>query len=142
MGFDVNVDIVSAEAQIFSGKAEMVFASGELGELGIPFGHAQLLTRLKPGHIRLRQENGEEEIFYVSGGFLEVQPETVTVLADVAERAADLDEAAAIEAKKRAEKLLDDKQAKVDYATALVELARATAQIKAIEALKKKAKVK
>ena len=140
MSFDVNVDIVSAEAHIFSGKAEMVFASGELGEMGVSFGHAQLLTSLKPGYVRLRKANETDEIFYISGGFLEVQPERITVLADVAERAADLDEAAAIEAKKQAEKLLEGKQAELDYAVALMELARASAQIRAIQALKKKAK--
>lgn len=140
MGFKIDVDIVSAEAHIFSGQASMVFATGELGELGIPFGHAQLLTKLKPGQVRLLQEDGSEELFYVSGGFLEVQPERVTVLADVAERAADLDEVAAIEAKKRAEKLFEDKQADMDYAEALAELARAVAQLRAIQALKKKVK--
>jgi len=140
MGFKIDVDIVSAEAHIFSGQASMVFATGELGELGIPFGHSQLLTTLKPGQVRLLQEDGSEELFYVSGGFLEVQPHRVTVLADVAERAADLDEVAAIEAKKRAEKLFEDKQADMDYAEALAELARAVAQLRAIQALKKKVK--
>jgi len=140
MGFKIHVDIVSAEANIFSGVAEMVFATGELGELGIPYGHAQLLTTLKPGQVRLLQEDGSEELFYISGGFLEVQPDRVTVLADAAERAADLDEAAALEAKRRAEKLFEDKQADMDYAEALAELARAVAQLRAIQMLKKKIK--
>ncbi|MAZ39149.1 MAG: F0F1 ATP synthase subunit epsilon [Legionellales bacterium] len=138
MTFYVDVDIVSAEAHIFSGKAQMLFASGELGEMGVSFGHAQLLTSLKPGYVRLRKQDGNDEIFYISGGFLEVQPEHITVLADVAERAADLDEAAALEAKKQAQKLLEGKQAQLDYAVALMELARASAQLRAIQALKRK----
>lgn len=140
MGLMIDVSIVSAESHIFAGKAAMVCASGQEGELGIPHGHAQLLTQLRPGHVRVVQEDGSEELFYVSGGFLEVQPDRVTVLADSAERAADLDEAAAKEAIKRAQKLLEDKQADLDYAAAMTELAMATAQLQTIQELKRRAK--
>lgn len=134
----IQLDIVSAEASIFSGMADMVLASGEMGDLGIPYGHAQLLTTLKPGYIRVIRKDSDEELFYISGGFLEVQPDKVTVLADVAARAADLDEVAVLEAKKHAENLLKEKHAELDYAAALAELAHATAQLRAIQALRKK----
>lgn len=140
MAMCIHVDIVSAEQAIFSGLAEMVFATGALGELGIGHGHAQLLTSLQPGEVRVRKHNGEEEAFFVTGGLLEVQPEIVTVLADTASRAADLDEAQAIQARERVEKLLVDQKADFDYSAALKELAIATAQIRAIRKIRDKHK--
>lgn len=136
----VHLDIVSAEAQLFSGLVEMVVANGAIGELGIMPGHTPLLTSLKPGLIRFVKQGGEEEVFYISGGILEVQPDAVTVLADVATRAADLDEAAAREAQERAAKILESKVAKLEYSKALAELAEATAQLRAIQQLRKKAR--
>jgi len=132
------LDVVSAEREIFSGPVELVVATGELGEIGVVAGHAPLLTSLKPGEIRVTLPGGGEEIYYVSGGMLEVQPYVVTVLADAVERASDLDEAAAIEAKAKAEELLADKNAEMDYSLAATELARAAAQIRAIQKLRKK----
>lgn len=140
MAMTMHLDIVSAEAAIFSGLAEMVIATGVVGELGILPGHTPLLTSLKPGLIRAILQGGNEEVFYVQGGILEVQPTVVTVLADTAVRAADLDEAAALEAKARAEKLLASKKAEVVYSQALSELAEAAAQLRAIEQLRRKAK--
>jgi F-type H+-transporting ATPase subunit epsilon len=137
MSSTMKVDIVSAEANIFSGVATSLLITGELGELGIKPGHSQLLTRLKPGHVCVTLENGTQELFYVSGGFLEVQPDIVTVLADTADRAQNLDELAALEAQKHAQKLLHDTHADIDYATALAELAQATAQLEAIRLLKR-----
>jgi len=134
----IHIDVVSAEAKIFSGDAERVIAMGSLGELGIYPGHTALLTGLKPGVINVKLSADKEEVIYVSGGFLEVQPELITVLADSAARAADIDEAAAIEAKQRAEDTLADREAKFEYSTALVELAEAVAQIRAIKQLRKK----
>ncbi|NNM60406.1 MAG: F0F1 ATP synthase subunit epsilon [Legionellales bacterium] len=138
MAFTIKVDIVSAESTVYSGQAIGVFLMGELGELGIYPGHSQLLTRLKPGYIRLQFENNNEAVFYISGGFVEIQPDIVTVLADTAERAQDIDQMAAVEAREQAERLLQDKQGEIDYATVLAELAQATAQIQAIARLKKK----
>lgn len=132
----LRLDIVSAEQAIFSGEAEMIFATGAMGELGIAPGHAPLLTRLKPGNIRAVLPNKEEEIFYVSGGMLEVQPYIVTVLADTVVRADHIDEAAAIAAKEQAEKTLSDKGSQVDFARASAELAEAVAQIQAARKLK------
>jgi F-type H+-transporting ATPase subunit epsilon len=137
MAMTIHVDIVSAEADIFSGLAEIVFAPAQKGEIGILPRHAPLLTPLKPGEVRVRKQGGEEESFYVSGGMLEIQPHVVTVLADTARRAKDLDEAAAMEAKQRAEKLLADKQVAIDYARAQAELAEAMAQLQAINRLRK-----
>jgi F-type H+-transporting ATPase subunit epsilon len=131
------VDIVSAEAAIHSGQATMVYAPGEMGELGIAPRHTALITRLKPGDVRVENESGEIEHFYVSGGMLEVQPHVVTVLADTAIRAHDLDEAAAVEAKRRAEDALAGRAAEFEYAKAQVELAEAVAQLRAIEKLRK-----
>ncbi|SRR5579883_401100 len=136
----LRIEIVSAEREIFSGQAEMVFVTGILGDLGIAPGHAPLITALKPGNVRVQLPDQKEEIFYVSGGMLEVQPYIVTVLADTAERAADIDEAAAIEAKERAEKMLAEKVSTVDFAKASVELAEAVAQIQAAQKLKKRLK--
>lgn len=138
MTMTVQVDIVSAEAEIFSGQAEMVFAPAMMGEVGIAPGHMPLLTRLAPGEVRLKLPEGREEAFYVSGGMLEIQPDVVTVLSDTAQRAHDLDEAAALEAKERAESLLKDRTAEIDYAKAQAELAEAVAQLQTIQRLRKR----
>jgi F-type H+-transporting ATPase subunit epsilon len=134
----LHVEIVSAEAEIYSGTATMVFAPAEMGEVGIAPRHTPLLTRLKPGEVRVQAQGGEEQSFFVSGGMLEVQPHVVTVLADTAIRAHDLDEAQALEAKGRAEKLLADKSADIDYAKAQAELAESMAQLAVIRQLRKK----
>ncbi len=136
----LRIEIVSAEKAIFSGEAEMVFVNGEIGELGIAPGHAPLLTGLRKGNIRVQLPDNREEVFYVSGGMLEVQPFVVTVLADTALRAADLDEAAAVSAKEKAERDIANKSSDIDYARATAELAEALAQIRAIQAIRKKAK--
>ncbi|ORU91314.1 MAG: F0F1 ATP synthase subunit epsilon [Cycloclasticus sp. symbiont of Poecilosclerida sp. N] len=136
MSMTIHVDIVSAEASIYSGLAEMVYAPGEIGELGIAPRHAPLVTRLKPGEIRV--DTGKEELdFFISGGILEIQPHVVTVLADTAIRADDLDEAKALKAKKRAEDALADKASDIDFAKAQAELAEAAAQLQAISRLRK-----
>lgn len=134
----LRLDVVSAEKQIFSGEVIMVFVTGAVGELGIAPGHSQLLTRLSPGEVRAILADKKEEIFYVSGGMLEVQPYVTSVLADTAVRADDLDEAAALEAKERAEKILAGKVSNIDFAKATTELAEVTAQIAAIRKLKKR----
>lgn len=136
----LRLDIVSAEKQIFSGTVEMVFITGEMGELGIAPGHSQLLTTLKPGYVRTLLPDRSEEVFYISGGMLEVQPYIVSVLADTAMRAGDIDEAAAIAAREQAEKALAGKVSTMDIAKATAELAEVTAQIRAIQRLKKQAK--
>jgi F-type H+-transporting ATPase subunit epsilon len=138
MAMTIRVEIVSAEAEVFSGVAEMVFAPGLLGEVGILPRHSQFLTELRPGEVRVKLPGGEEESFYVSGGFLEVQPHMVTVLSDTGLRARDLDESKALEAKASAEKTLKDRTAKIDYAKAQAELAEAIAQLAAIRRLRKK----
>jgi len=138
----LHLDIVSAEQQIFSGEVEMIFVTGEMGELGIAPGHSQLLTTLRPGYVRTIASNREEEVFYISGGMLEVQPYIVSVLADTAMRAADIDETAALLAKENAEKALSGKIAAIDIAKATAELAEITAQIRAVQHLKKRAGVK
>lgn len=135
----MQVDIVSAETEIFSGQVARLVVSGLLGELGIYPGHTQLVTALKPGPVRLVKPDDEDEVLYISGGILEVQPSLITLLADTAIRAADLDEMAALEAKQSAEQALSDKQADIDYAKATVELAQAVAQLQAIAKLKQKA---
>jgi F-type H+-transporting ATPase subunit epsilon len=137
MTMTIHVDIVSAEGAIHSGLAEMVFAPAEMGEVGITPRHTPFITRLKPGEVRIRTKPGQETHFYVSGGILEVQPHVVTVLADTAVRAQDLDEAAAVEAKRRAEAALRDQAAEFEYAKAQSELAEAVAQLRAIEKLRK-----
>jgi F-type H+-transporting ATPase subunit epsilon len=134
----INVDIVSAEVEIYSGKALMVIATGSMGELGIVYGHSPLLTKLKPGTVTVRKENLEEEFIYVQGGLLEVQPHMVTILSDTAIRAEDLDESAALAAKERAEHMLQQNHADFDYSLATTELAQALAQLKAIRDLRKK----
>ena len=138
MAMTVHCDIVSAERQLFSGLVEIVVASGVEGDLGIMPGHAPLLTRLKPGPVRVKKQNGEEEVFYVSGGFLEVQPKLVTVLADTAERAENMDAAEAERAKARAKEALEGKSSEMDYSRAAATLIEAVAQLRAIEQLKKK----
>lgn len=140
MAMTTHLDIVSAEHEIYSGLVEMVVATGALGEVGIVPGHAPLLTVLKPGEVRITLPGGEQEIYYVQGGMLEVQPGCVTVLADVAERAESLDETAALAAKARAEEILAAKGGDVDYSVAAVELARAVAQIRAIHKIRKNIK--
>ncbi|MFZ2314934.1 MAG: F0F1 ATP synthase subunit epsilon [Gammaproteobacteria bacterium] len=136
----LQLDIVSAEKQIFSGEVEMIFVTGEEGELGIAPGHSQLLTRMRPGHVRAIMPNKEEEIFYISGGMLEVQPYITTVLADTAIRASDIDEAAAIAAKEKAEKVLAGKISAIDMARATTELAELVAQISTVQKIKKQAR--
>ena len=138
MANTIQVDIVSAEEQIFSGEAYMVYAPAIMGEVGIAPRHAPLISPLKPGEIRLDMGDGKEEFFFISGGILEVQPHLVTVLSDTAIRAHDLDEAAALEAKKRAEEALADQQGEFDIAKAKAELLAAAAQIAAIKKLRKK----
>ncbi len=138
MANTIHVDIVSAEEQIFSGEAYMVYAPAVMGEVGIAPRHTPLISPLKPGEIRLDVGDGKEEFFFISGGILEVQPHLVTVLSDTAIRAHDLDEAAALEAQKRAEEALVDQQSDLDVAKAKAELAAAAAQIAAIKKLKKK----
>ena len=138
MASTIRLDIVSAEKELFSGECEMVFAPGSQGELGIAPRHAALVTRLKPGVVRAKMPDGEEESFYVSGGILEVQPHTVTVLSDSGERAGDLDEAAALKAKEQAEQLLAERQAGVDEAVARAQIAEAVAQLRAIKDMRKK----
>lgn len=129
MAMTIHCDIVSAEEEIFSGLVEMIVASGEVGELGVSYGHAPLLTSLVPGPVRVVVQGGEEEIFYVSGGFLEVQPGVVSILADTALRAADMDEAAAEEARKEAESALANQSGEFDYGRASSRLAEAAAQL-------------
>ena len=131
------VDIVSAEQQIFSGAAEMVIAPGEAGELGILPEHAPLLTRIKPGTVRIQQAGGEEEVIYVSGGMMEVQPDRVTVLADTSVRAHDLDEAKAMEALRLAKEALADRSSVMDVAKAQAVIAESVAQLAAIRKLRK-----
>lgn len=137
MATTFHVDIVSAEGEIYSGEAAMVFAPAIMGEIGIAPRHAPLLTTLKPGEVRVQSPAGDEQFFYVSGGAIEIQPHLVTVLADTALRAKDLDEAAALQAKQRAEEALRDRGDKIEVAEAQAELARAMAQIRAIEKLRK-----
>ena len=140
MAMTVHCDIVSAEKQLFSGLVELVVAAGVEGDLGVMPGHAPLLTRLKPGPVRVKKQNGDEEVFSVSGGFLEVQPKLVTVLADTAERAQDMDGAQAEEAKQRAKEALEGKNADMDYSRAAITLAEASARLRTIEQIKKMAK--
>jgi len=140
MTMTVHVDIVSAENEIFSGLAEMVFAPAELGEVGIAPRHAPLITKLLPGEVRVKVNATETKDYYVSGGILEVQPHLVTVLADTAIRAADIDEASALEAKAKAEEMLTDKSGKIDFAKAQAELAQAMSQLRTLDRLRKRGK--
>jgi len=137
MAMTIHVDIVSAEQEIFSGTAEMVFAPAIMGEVGIAPRHTQMLTPLKAGEVRILTQGNEEQAFYVSGGMLEVQPHVVTILADTAIRAKDIDEAAAIKAKEFAEHALADKKNDMDYARAATELAEAVAQLRTLERIRK-----
>lgn len=138
MAMTIHVDIVSAEKSLYSGIAEVVIAPGQRGELGIYPRHTPLLTTLKPGSVRIKvPDQAEEELVYVSGGILEVQPHHVTILSDSAIRGADLDEAKALEAMRAAEEAMKDKAANLDYAQAQVELAQAVAQLAAIKKLRK-----
>ncbi|MEY4767598.1 MAG: hypothetical protein RL637_237 [Pseudomonadota bacterium] len=138
MTMTIRVDIVSAEKEIFSGLAQMVFAPAELGEVGIAPRHAPLISKLKPGEVRVKISETESHPFYVSGGILEVQPHLVTILADTAIRARDIDEAAALEAKAQAEEALADKSGKIDYATAQAQLIQAMMQLRTLERLRKR----
>ena len=133
MAMTIHLDIVSAEKEIWSGSATMVFAPGELGELGIAPRHTPLLTRLKSGEVRVRDTHDNEESFFISGGILEIQPHVVTVLADTAIRADDIDEAAALEAKQRAEEAVSDRNSDMDFARAKAELAEAAALVETIK---------
>lgn len=138
MAMTMHVDIVSAEVEIFSGTVTELYAPAEMGEVGIMPRHAPLLTKMKPGEVRVVDQHGDEQSFYVNGGILEVQPHVVTILSDTAMRAADLDEAAALDAKAKAEAAMADKKTDYDYARAKAELVEAVAQIEAINRLRKK----
>ncbi|MCZ6804702.1 MAG: F0F1 ATP synthase subunit epsilon [Proteobacteria bacterium] len=136
----IHVDIVSAEREIYSGEAEMVFAPAEMGEVGIAPGHAPLVTKMGPGEVRVKDIEGNELAFYISGGLLEVQPKVVTVLSDTAQRAEDLDEAAILKAREEAEQAFHDKDAKIDHAKARAALAETVAQYQTLQRLRKRAK--
>ena len=139
MAMTVHVDVVSAEESIFSGLAEIVIVPGEMGELGIYPRHAPLLTRIKPGSVRIKvPDQSEDTLIYVSGGMLEVQPNVVTILADTAIRGADLDEARALEVKRAAEEAMKNRTSDIDYAHAQAELSEAIAQLQAIQKLRKR----
>ena len=138
MANTIHVEIVSAEELIFSGEAEMVYAPAIMGEVGIAPRHTPLISPLKPGEVRLDMGDGKEEFFFISGGILEIQPHMVTVLSDTAIRADDLNEAAALEAKKRAEAALEDQKSDFDVAKARAEIASAAAQIAAIKKWRRK----
>jgi len=138
MATTVQCNIVSADESLFSGAVEMVVATGSLGELGINAGHAPLLSDLKPGPVRVIKEAGEEEIFFLSGGYLEVQPNAISILADTAVRANDIDEAAAAEAVKIAEQAIANQAGEIEYSKAAAMLAQATAQLQTVRALRKK----
>ena len=137
MAMTIHCDIASAEQEIFSGLAELVVATGSLGELGVSYGHAPLLTDLRPGPVRVIRQGGEEEVFYVSGGFLEVQPGVISILADTAIRADDVDEAAALEAQRQVEAQLVNQGADFDYSRAAVQLAEAAAQLRTLQKIRK-----
>ena len=134
----IQCNIVSPEGELFSGEVEMLTADGGAGEIAITPRHAPLLTSLKPGPVKLVLEGGEEEVFFASGGFLEVQPGVITLLTDVAERASDIDEAEAKRAKELAERELEDQKSELDYSLAAAELAEAAARLKALQKLRKK----
>ena len=136
----IRCDIVSAQEEIFSGEAAMIFATGTVGELGISPRHAPLITQLKPGPVRVQKPDGEEAFFFVGGGILEVQPHVVTVLADTAVRADDLDQAAAERARDEAERALADRTGEIEVADAQAKLAEAMAQLQALERLRKNVK--
>jgi F-type H+-transporting ATPase subunit epsilon len=133
----IHVDIVSAEGEMYSGEATMLFAPASEGEVGVTPRHAPLLTLLKPGEVRVRSPDGAEHVFYVGGGAMEIQPSKVTVLADTALRAKDIDEAAALAAKQRAEDALKDRSGRISLAEAQAELARAVAQLRVLQRLRR-----
>ena len=137
MAMTIHLDIVSSGEGIFSGLVELIVASGEVGDLGVSHGHAPLLTSIKPGPVRIIKQGGEEEVFFLSGGFLEVQPHTVTVLADVATRAADLDESEAEKARELAREEMSGTASDVDYHMAAARLANAVAQLRTIEQIRR-----
>lgn len=141
MAMTMHVNIVSAEAEIFSGTVEQVYAPAVMGDVGIYPRHTPLMTQLKPGEVRIIKQGGAEEFYFVSGGILEIQPHVVTILADTAVRASDLDEAKAIEAKQRAEQALQNHEGEMDYARAEAELAEAVAQLQTIQRVRKKSGV-
>ena len=138
MAQTIKCKIVSAEKALYEGEVQMVIASGELGDLGITPGHAPLITSLKPGPVRLVFEGNEDDLFFVSGGFLEVIPSQVTVLADTAERAENLDEAAALQAQEEAKRLLDEQKSEFDHSRAAAEMAEAVARLRVIEQLRRR----
>jgi F-type H+-transporting ATPase subunit epsilon len=138
MAMTIHCDIVSAEEEIYSGLVEMVVATGALGDLGVAYGHAPLLTSLDPGPVRIKKQNGEEELFYVSGGYLEVQRSKVTVLADTAIRADDLDQAHAEEAQRQAMHHMTNQSGEVDYSLAAARLAEAAAQLRTLQKLRRR----
>jgi F-type H+-transporting ATPase subunit epsilon len=138
MATTIQCDIVSANESLFSGPVEMVVAMGSLGELGINAGHAPLLSDLKPGPVRIIKEADTEEVYYLSGGYLEVQPNAISILADTAVRADDIDEAAAAEAVKAAEQGLANQAGEIEYSKAAAMLAEATAQLRTVQTLRKK----
>lgn len=138
MAMTVHCEIASAEAQLYSGLVEMVVAAGSEGDLGISYGHAPILSGLKPGPIRIIKQGGEEEIYYISGGYVEVQPNQISVLADTALRAEDMDESRALAAQKEAEQALTNQSGEFDYSRAAVQLAEATAQLRTLQAIRKK----
>ena len=134
----IKCNIVSAQNEIFSGNIEMLVATGALGDVGVAHGHAPLLTQLAPGPVRIISEGGEEEVYFLSGGMLEVQPDVITVLSDTAVRAEDLDEAAALEAQEKARHELSDQQSEIDYGSATAQLAEAAARLRTLQAIRKK----
>jgi len=139
MAMTLQCDIVSAEREIFSGLVEMVVINGSMGDMGIAYGHAQLLTGINPGPVRVIKQGGSEEVYYVSGGYLEVQPYHITVLADTALRADDMDEAAATEAQQQALHQLQEQSAEIDFQRAAAQLAEAAAQLRTLQAIKRRA---
>jgi F-type H+-transporting ATPase subunit epsilon len=138
MAMTFHCDIVSAEQEIFSGRVTMLIATGSIGELGIMPGHAPLLTGIRPGPVRLQMDNGDEEVFFASGGYLEVQPGVVTILADTALRAEDIDEASAVAAQQQAERALQDQTADIEFSAATAMLAEATARQRTLAELRKR----
>ena len=139
MSMTIHCDIVSAEEEIFSGLVQMLVATGDLGEMGVSYGHAPLLTSLVPGPVRIVTQDGHEEVYYVSGGFLEVQPGVVSILADTALRAHDVDEAAAEEARREAEQALANQSGDFDYGRASAQLAEAAAQLATLRKMRNRA---
>lgn len=138
MAMTMHLDIVSAEKEIFSGRAEIVIAPAIMGEVGIHARHTPMLTPLKPGEVKITKQGGEEEYIYVSGGMMEVQPSVVTILSDTAVRAHDLDEAAALEAKQAAEEAIKDREGDMEIAEAQSKLLEAVAQLRMIENFRKR----